>query len=416
MQWPMLLSYAPGGPLRATDLEGMLRDALCRVPVDGRRVCAVVPDATRSLPMPEVFHALCDSFASRARQLQVLIALGTHPPMSDGALAAHLGYSGRPPDGVEVTQHRWNESSCLTRCGVLERSTVHSLSQGLLDEPVEVRVNRAVLDADLTLLVGPVFPHELIGFSGGHKYLFPGVSGPEMVDYTHWLGALLTNPCINGHRDTPPRAVIEAAAGLVPGDRYALCLVVKGHDAHGLFLGRVYEAWQAAVELSSRLNIAWVDRPFNTVLATVPERYEDLWTGSKAMTKLEPVVADGGTLTLYAPHIASPSLSHAGWHERIGYHVRDYILAHHRERFPDVPLAVLADLMQLPGTGSYHDGVETRRIRVLLASAIPPAMCRKINLEYLDPASIRLDDYRGREEQGCLLVEQAGETLYRPRG
>jgi hypothetical protein len=126
-------------------------------------------------------------------------------------------------------------------------------------------------------------------------------------------------------------------------------------------------------------------------------------------------VADGGTLILYAPHITSPSLSHSGWHERVGYHVRDYILAHREERFSDVPLAVLADLMQLPGTGSYHEGVETRRIRVLLASAIPREVCRRVNLEYIDPASIRFEEYRRRENEGILLVEDAGEMLYRRR-
>jgi nickel-dependent lactate racemase len=284
----------------------------------------------------------------------------------------------------------------------------------MIDQATQVRVNREVLRSDATLLVGPVFPHELIGFSGGHKYLFPGVSGPEMVDTTHWLGALMGNLAINGVADTPPRALIEAAADLVPGERHALCLVMKGGETHGVYLGEVRDSWRAAVALSERLNIIRVPRAYQTVVSCVPPRYEDLWTGSKCMSKLEPVVADGGTLILWGPHIRSPAVSFegGGWHERVGYHVRDWILAH-RERYRDVPLAVLADLIQLRGAGSYVDGVERPRIRVILATGIPAELCRKINLEYRDPRSLRIEELEGREPEGILVVHDAGEALYR---
>ena len=132
------------------------------------------------------------------------------------------------------------------------------------------------------------------------------------------------------------------------------------------------------------------------------------------MTKLEPVVADGGTLILLAPHIRTPAVSYAGggWHERVGYHVRDFILAH-RERYADVPLAVLADLVQLPGEGSYRDGVERRRIRVQVATGIPEETCRSINLDYVDPATVDLAALEGREEEGILVVREAGGDALR---
>lgn len=49
----------------------------------------------------------------------------------------------------------------------------------------------------------------------------------------------------------------------------------------------------------------------------------------------------------------------------------------------------------------------------MLASAIPEDMCKQINLEYLDPKSIDLDTYRGREDEGILVVDRAGEVLHR---
>ena len=412
----MLHAFAPGRALRSSEIETALRPALESLDVRGKRLLLVVPDATRTLPLPSIFPILRDALAPRVRELRVLVALGTHPPMGQAALWEHLGLRS-DPRGVTIIQHRWDDPASLGDCGQLPRADVAVLSKGLIDEPIHVRVNREVLECDASILVGPVYPHELIGFSGGHKYLFPGVSGPEMVDYTHWLGSLIGNLAINGHRDTPPRAVIEQAARLVPGQRHALCLVMKGHELRGLYLGDVLDAWHRAVELSADLNIVRVPRAYHTVVACVPPRYEDLWTGSKCMTKLEPVVADGGKLILYGPHIRSPAVSYAGggWHERVGYHVRDYILAH-RDRYADVPLAVLADLVQLPGEGTYRDGVERTRIKVVVSTAIPAETCRRINLEYADPTTVDLAELEGREHEGFLVVRESGEILYRLAG
>ena len=57
-----------------------------------------------------------------------------------------------------------------------------------------------------------MFPHEVVGFSGGNKYLFPGIAGPEIINFTHWLGALITNYDVIGAGYTPVRAVIDRAA------------------------------------------------------------------------------------------------------------------------------------------------------------------------------------------------------------
>ena len=98
--------------------------------------------------------------------------------------------------------------------------------------------------------------------------------------------------------------------------------------------------------------------------------------------------------------------------ERVGYHVRDYFLRQW-ERFRGLPWAVLAHSTHVKGTGSFQDGVETPRIEVVLATGLPEELCRKLNLGCLDPAGVRLEDYRGREAEGILLVDPAGETLYR---
>ncbi len=78
-----------------------------------------------------------------------------------------------------------------------------------MDVPVEI--NRLVFDYDQIIIIGPVFPHEVVGFSGGNKYLFPGVGGPEILNFFHWLGAVVTNPMIIGNKWTPVRKVVDRA-------------------------------------------------------------------------------------------------------------------------------------------------------------------------------------------------------------
>jgi nickel-dependent lactate racemase len=230
----------------------------------------------------------------------------------------------------------------------------------------------------------------------------------------HWLGALITNPEIIGSKHTPVRAVIDRAAALLPVERLCMSLVVRGSELAGLYIGTPEQAWEAAADLSARLHIVFKDRRFHTVLSRAPEMYDDLWTGGKCMYKLEPVVADGGDLIIYAPHITEVSAVHGEVLERIGYHVRDYFVKQ-PDRFRDVPGGIMAHSTHVKGIGTFEHGVETPRVNVILATGIPEATCRKINLGYRDPATIDIEAFKNREDQGVLYVPKAGEMLYRLR-
>ena len=100
--------------------------------------------------------------------------------------------------------------------GTISREETLRLTDGLLGEETPVTINRRLLEYDHIIICGPVFPHEVAGFSGGAKYLFPGVAGPEIINYTHWLGALVTCMKTIGIKDTPVRRVIHRAAELLP--------------------------------------------------------------------------------------------------------------------------------------------------------------------------------------------------------
>jgi len=406
------------GILPDEELLELSREGLAGTACGGKRVLAVIPDSTRTAPVPLFFRLLCDEVGSRAEKLDFLIALGTHPLMSEERILAHLGLTAEQRRsryaGVDLFNHEWDNPDALTTIGTLWAKEVREISGGLLDEDVPITLNKRVLDYDLLIIVGPVFPHEVVGFSGGNKYLFPGISGPEFLNLFHWLGALITNVEVNGIKDTPVRRMLDRAAKFLQLPRICLAMVTTHQGVKGLYIGSPEEAWSEAADLSAKVNIVYRKRTYNKVLGIAPQMYDDIWTAGKVMYKLEPVLADNADLIIYAPHITELSYTHGHLLDEVGYHCRDYFLKQ-MDNFKDIPRAVLAHSTHVKGLGTFQDGVEKPRVNVILATRIPEERCRRINLGYMNPDDIDLTDYQDREDEGILLVPQAGETLYRLR-
>ena len=397
----------------------IIDDGLGRAALDGKRVLIITPDSTRSGPMPLIFRLLCDALLPRVAKLDFLIALGTHQPMTDEAQNRLYGITPADRAGryknVTIHNHHWEKPETFIRLGTIPAAEMERISGGLLRQEVPVALNRLVLDYDHLVLYGPVFPHEVAGFSGGHKYLFPGIAAAEIINLTHWLGALITNYRIIGVKQTPVRETIERAAAMVDRPMTGVCSVVTGVDGlEGLFVGPVRSAWEQAADLSAASHVRYVDRPFTLAVSVMPEMYDDIWTGAKGMYKVEPAMADGGEVIIYAPHIQEISYTHGKILDEIGYHVRDYFVKQW-DRFQGYPGGVLAHSTHLKGMGIYDNGVERPRVRVTLATGVPEARCRMLALGYRDPNSFSPSDYAGREGEGILYQERAGETLFRMR-
>ncbi|MDP9152030.1 MAG: lactate racemase domain-containing protein [Myxococcota bacterium] len=384
--------------------------------VRGKRVLAIVPDHTRTAPIDRMFRVLHDLLSPDVKSFDVLIALGTHPPMSDEAINQRLGITASDRlnryAATRFFNHHWNDPSQLISIGSLTDEEVERISGGLMRERVEITVNKLVLDYDMLLIVGPTFPHEVAGFSGGNKYLFPGISGQEIIDMFHWLGALITNPHIIGTKWTPVRAIVDKAASMIPVERKCVSLVVDGAELVGLYVGTPEEAWSAASDLSREIHVLYEDRAYDSVLSCAPKMYDELWVGGKCAYKLEPVVADGGELIIYAPHIDEISVVHGAMIRKLGYHVRDYFVKQW-DRFAGFPRGVVAHSTHVKGIGTYEDAVERPRITVSLATGISEAECRAVNLGYVDHKKIDVDQWKNRKGEGRLYVPKAGEMLYR---
>jgi nickel-dependent lactate racemase len=206
------------------------------------------------------------------------------------------------------------------------------------------------------------------------------------------------------------------AAELVKVPVACLSLVVTEEEISGMYFGTPKDAWRAAAELSAQKHIMWVDRPLHRVLSVMPSLYDDLWTAAKGMYKVEPAVADGGEVIIYAPHISEVSYTHGPDIDKVGYHCRDYFVKQW-EKFKDAPRSVLAHSTHLKGKGTYdaETGTEAPRITVTLATGISEGRCRKLNLNYLDPRSVNPEVWRDRESEGIKLIARAGEVLHRLR-
>jgi len=382
----------------------------------GKRILLIVPDNTRSGPVGDIFKIIYEHLGKKVKALDVLVALGTHQLMTEQQICARLAIT--PDDrksryaSVKIFNHEWQKPETFTSIGKIRVEEIEQISGGLFREEVDVAINKLIFDYDEFFILGPVFPHEVVGFSGGHKYIFPGIAGAEIINFFHWLGAVITNPSINGNKWTPTRQVVEKAASFIKMSRKLFAIVAVENRLKAIFIGDCIEAWEKAAELSEKVHIVYKDKAYHTVLGIAPEMYDDIWTAGKVMYKLEPIVADGGTLIIYAPHISEISYTHGKILDEIGYHTRDYFLKQW-DKFSDFPRGVTAHSTHVKGVGTYVNGVEKPRINVVLATKISEQRCKRVNLGYMNPDEINIADYENKEDEGILFVHHAGEMLHR---
>ena len=404
-----------------TDAQVMsqVQTDLSSLRVDGQRVLVIIPDGTRSSPIPLMLRALYRAIGHRVSAFDVMIALGTHQPMSEAAIDRHIGMSAADRSllrNFRVMNHEWYVPDALAQIGTVPAADAAAITGGIIAEDVPVILNRQALEHDHIVICGPVFPHESVGFSGGNKYLFPGIAGLDTISTFHWSSAMLTTMNVIGYQDTPVRSLIDHYAACLPTPVTCVATVVSEGGVHGVFTGDARTAQARAARLSAQVHVVYLDKPVHTVIAAVADRYDDLWTGGKGMYKTEPVISDGGRVVIYAPHITEVSYTHGKSLDEIGYHVRDYF-ALQMERFAHIPKVAMAHSTNVKGAGVYdpRTRVESPRIQVDVATGIPPERCRRINLGYVDPAGLSLEDWerQAREDDGILVVRHAGEQLYR---
>ena len=379
---------------------------------------AIIPDKTRDDNTDLLFPIADEFLGSRGvASFAVLVAQGTHPPMSEAQKLAKIGlesFSG------QLFDHRWDDPEELITLGELSASAVGELTGGLISDAVPVSINKLLAPGvyDTVLVFGATVPHEVAGFAGGAKYFFPGVAGPELTHTTHWLGALAEIENIIGNVETPTRHLIEAAADLITARVISLNSVVS-RDASGalvtyaLFTGEIREAFRRAAEVSRRVHIRYTGRKYKKVLALLDPHYDEMWVGGKASYKLGAIVEDGGELVIYAPHLTKLSETHGALIEKYGYapleSVRDMLGASAELR---ENLCIAAHLAHVAYAGRTDEhGRIVPRYRITMATGLSEETCKRVNLGYTDYRTIGKSVMNANSN--TLIVENAGRDLYK---
>jgi nickel-dependent lactate racemase len=397
------------------EFTGLIEEAL-QVVQRGERVLAIIPDKTRDDNTHELFPIANESLTRRGvASFDVLVAQGTHPPMS---AAQKLAKIGNTDFRGCLFDHRWDDPDELFTLGELSAATVHELTNGLIEQAVPVSTNKLLAPGvyDTVLVFGATVPHEVAGFAGGAKYFFPGVAGPELTHTTHWLGALAGIENIIGQVDTPTRRLIEAAADLIPARIISLNTVVSREDGelvtYALFTGDIRKAFRRAAEVSRQVHIRYTGRKYKRVVALLDPHYDELWVGGKASYKLGAIIEEGGELIIYAPHLTKLSETHGALIEKYGYapleSVRDMLGVSQELR---ENLCIAAHLAHVAYAGRLDEqGHVVPRYQITMASGLDEETCRRVNLGYLDYRTLDYDAMRA--DTNTLVVADAGRDLY----
>lgn len=271
-----------------------------------KKVLLLPPDYTRlhsagGLLASKLYRALKDS-----AEVWIMPALGTHEPMTKQERTAFFGDI--PDDRFLV--HDWRNG--VKKVGVVPAEFVRTVSEGIMDEEIDVEVNRILFEGgfDLIVSMGQVVPHEVVGMANYSKNIFVGIGGTKLINKSHMLGALYGLERMMGRDHTPVRKVFDYAHEHFLADLplYFFQTVTtassEGVRIHGLFIGDQREVFEAAVEMAQQKNMIFVEKPFKKAVVYLdPSEFKSTWLGNKAVYRTRMAMADGGELVILAPGV-----------------------------------------------------------------------------------------------------------------
>ena len=293
-----------------TGLErAALQDAL-RQALHGRklrRVLILPPDYTRLYSGAGTLTAIAYAMLKDTCEVDIMPALGTHEPMTRAEWDAFFG-----PDVPfsRMIVHNWRQD--VVKIGEVPADFVRDVSEGLVDQKIDVEVNARLLDPnyDLILSIGQVVPHEVVGMANYSKNIFVGCGGSSMINSSHMLGAFYGMERIMGRDFSPVRKVFDYAQEHFLSDLpllYILTVTTNSGDEthiHGLCIGSTRDIFEQAVALSRQLNLTHLDRPIRKAVVFLdPREFKSTWLGNKAIYRTRMAIGDGGQLLILAPGV-----------------------------------------------------------------------------------------------------------------
>ncbi len=272
-----------------------------------KKVLIIPPDYTRMYSGAGIITAVYYDILKDTCKVDILPALGTHEPMTK---EESLAFFGEDVPFESLIVHNWRKD--VVKIGEVPAEFVNEISEGLVNEKIDVEVNKLIMDKsyDLIISIGQVVPHEVVGMANYSKNIFVGCGGANMINSSHMLGAFYGMERIMGKDHSPVRKVFDYAQEHFINDLpllYVLTVTTnEGDDTfiHGMFIGNKRELFENAVKLSSELNFIYVEKPLSKVVVYLDEReFKSTWLGNKAIYRTRMAMKDGGELLVIAPAV-----------------------------------------------------------------------------------------------------------------
>ena len=272
-----------------------------------RNALVIPPDFTRYHSnagiITQVFYRL---LTAKGANVDVLPALGTHVPVSASQWATMFGDI--PYEKMIV--HNWRTD--VVKLGEVPAAEIEKITEGLWKEPVDVEVNRRLMDEKYDLIVSPgqVVPHEVIGMANHAKNIFVGIGGADMINKSHMIGAVCGMEKAMGRDHTPVRQIFDYAFTHYVAQRPILWVLTVNTApggkirSHGLFIGQGRNCLTEAVKLAQVKNVDYVEHGLKKCVVYLDgSEFKTTWLGNKAIYRTRMAMADGGELIILAPAV-----------------------------------------------------------------------------------------------------------------
>jgi lactate racemase len=265
----------------------------------GDKVLIIADDITRPTPQRVLLPPLVDELKQsgvRSEDMEILIALGTHRPMTEEEIRRHFG--AEIAGELRISNHEFSDPAMV-------------LDYGSTDDGTPITVNRRVAESDFVIGVSSVVPHAQVGWGGGCKIVLPGVSGERTVEAMHMMAARMPDyPRFAGQVENPVRSLIEEVAQKAGLDFILNVVFNTAYEIVELVAGDPVRAHRKGVEIGREIFIRDIPSEADIVLCNAHPADLEYWQGLKPLTLSSLGVREGGIIVLAGDFPDGVSQSH----------------------------------------------------------------------------------------------------------
>ena len=386
-----IIERALNHPIGTGRLEDMLRR--------DHTVAVLVDDITRPTPTAKILPAVLRRIERAGipdRHVLIIMAMGTHRPMTEQELEIKLGRA--VMDRYQVINRDYRQTDKFVPCGQTESG-------------IPIEIDREVVEADFVIGLGNITPHISAGWSGGAKIILPGVCSQKTTDRMH-LMACVMQPVLEviGTVDNKPRREMEAIASRV-GLSYIVNTVLDDrHRMLGVFAGHFKDAHEDGARMAEEQMVVPIPRQADILIVSAHPCHFDYWQGVKPYAYCHRAVRKGGVI-IFMLDGAEGLCGDAPSHDRT---VRKYLLHSFSDLVAAVDRGEVEDIVGL-NVPMYHATLRHRTTNFLVTNHMKQRDVEAMGFTQMPNVQAALEEAQGMlGDKGAVgIIPYGGETLVR---